>query len=235
MISNCHNILADKPIFREVLLLWKGLLQCVIAQLVKVRTERWLDGRKRRRRRRRDLELKNCYCWCAVHRMGLWIVSPRYGWHSSEATNRGAAGWSVLSQDQTISSRHPMMSWRNSKSFVFLLNEGAQFHDFAISKLIPRMQISKQQYCVVHSGKHSLFQTSTSSFAWQYQKQAFLHKELPVHDFATGWQEVNQSYVNDFPSKCFIRLYLQLVEWWCSNSDYRASNARMIQEIWQEC
>jgi len=74
---------------------------------------------------------------------GLWIVSPpRYGWHSSEATNRGAAGWSVLSQDQTISSWHSLLSWQNSKSFVFLLNEGAQSHDFAISQLTPRMQIS---------------------------------------------------------------------------------------------
>lgn len=142
MIRNCRNILVDKPIFREVLLLWKGLLHCMIAKLVKVRTERWLDGRKRRRRRRRDLELKNCYCWWTVHRMGLWIVSPRYGWHSSEATNRGAAGWSVLSQDQNNFVMTPTAVVTKFQNFVFLLNGGAQFHDFAFSKLTPRMQIS---------------------------------------------------------------------------------------------
>lgn len=34
-----------------------------------------------------------------------------------------------------------------------------------------------------------------------------IKNELNVHDFATGWQEVNQSYVNDFPSECFIWMY----------------------------
>jgi hypothetical protein len=98
MIGICRSTLADKPIFREVLLLCKGLYHYVIAQLVKVRTESWLDGRKRRRRRRmRDLELKNCNCWCAPDGSLKRVSSI---WHSSEAANRGTTGWSVLSQDQ---------------------------------------------------------------------------------------------------------------------------------------
>ena len=82
---------------------------------------------------------------------------------------------------------------KKSKNFVFLLNEGAQIHDLAISKLIPKMQF------LTGFLNNSIVLLTVGSIPYFKQVHRHLHgtaknehKELSVHDFATGWQDVNQ-------------------------------------------
>jgi hypothetical protein len=73
--------------------------------------------------------------------MGLSIVSPRYGIPQRLRTVvQQVEGF--CHRTKTLSSRHPLLSWKNSKRFMFLLNKGAQLQDVAISKLTPRMYAS---------------------------------------------------------------------------------------------